>query len=174
MKTTPDLSAMWAALEKYQPYADADGHGETWRRMCSERTEEAAAAAVEAESAAYWSELAIKRIERAIKDREPELSSPAPVSNDDGQAQKMDAPEPLIHKHEWFRTGAMAHGVCRCIHCGAWNHEVESLKRQPLTDEEISILWSWAATPEYERTATTQQHAFARAIEAAHGIGGDK
>ena len=23
--------------------------------------------------------------------------------------------------HEWFRTGAMAHDVSRCIHCGTWN-----------------------------------------------------
>jgi hypothetical protein len=36
-----------------------------------------------------------------------------------------------------------------------------------LTDEEIRDLWSWSATAEAERTATTQQHAFARAIEAA-------
>ena len=35
-------------------------------------------------------------------------------------------PEPLIHKHEWFRTGAMAHGAYRCIHCGAWNHEIDA------------------------------------------------
>jgi hypothetical protein len=35
-----------------------------------------------------------------------------------------------------------------------------------LTDEEISNLWSWAMTREAELTATTQQHAFARAIEA--------
>jgi hypothetical protein len=35
-----------------------------------------------------------------------------------------------------------------------------------LTDEEISDLWSWSMTREAERTATTQQHAFARAIEA--------
>jgi len=34
-----------------------------------------------------------------------------------------------------------------------------------LTDEEISDLWSWSMTREAERTATTQQHAFARAIE---------
>ena len=39
-----------------------------------------------------------------------------------------------------------------------------------LTDEEISNLWSWSMTREAELTATTQQHAFARAIEAAHGI----
>ena len=36
-----------------------------------------------------------------------------------------------------------------------------------LTDEEIRDLWSWSATAEAERIATTQQHAFARAIEAA-------
>jgi hypothetical protein len=36
---------------------------------------------------------------------------------------------------------------------------------QGLTDEEIRDLWSWAMTAEAERTATTQQHAFARAIE---------
>jgi len=35
-------------------------------------------------------------------------------------------PEPIIHKHEWFRTGAMAYGVCRCIHCGVWNHEIDA------------------------------------------------
>ena len=35
-----------------------------------------------------------------------------------------------------------------------------------LTDEEVRDLWSWAMTAEAERTANTQQHAFARAIEA--------
>jgi hypothetical protein len=47
-------------------------------------------------------------------------------------------------------------------------------QRQPLTDEQIRDLWSWSATTEAERTANTQQHAFARAIEAAHGIGEKK
>ena len=46
-------------------------------------------------------------------------------------------------------------------------------KRKPLTEEEIRDLWAWAMTAEAERTATTQQHAFARAIERAHGIGGN-
>lgn len=55
-----------------------------------------------------------------------------------------------------------------------WDGE-ESLRaakpaQQPLTDEQIRDLWSWSMTPEAERTAPTQQHAFARAIEAAHGI----
>lgn len=43
--------------------------------------------------------------------------------------------------------------------------------RKPLTDEKVCDLWSWSMTTEAERTATTQQHAFARAIERAHGIG---
>ena len=34
-----------------------------------------------------------------------------------------------------------------------------------LTDEEVRDLWSWSATSEAEKTANTQQHAFARAIE---------
>lgn len=34
-----------------------------------------------------------------------------------------------------------------------------------LTDQEIRDLWSWSATEKAERTATTQQHAFAHAIE---------
>jgi hypothetical protein len=46
-------------------------------------------------------------------------------------------------------------------------------QRKPMRDAEIVYLWEWAATAEAERTASTQQHAFARAIEKAHGIGGD-
>lgn len=42
--------------------------------------------------------------------------------------------------------------------------------RVALTDAQIVDLWSWSATAEAERTASTQQHAFARAIEHAHGI----
>jgi len=43
LKAQPDpLAEMWAALAEYQPQADRDGHGESWRRMCSERTGDAA------------------------------------------------------------------------------------------------------------------------------------
>jgi hypothetical protein len=127
-----DLTKMWAALAKYQPFADAGGHGDSWRVMCSERTEVAADvawmkvqaaisaaealaglaaqaaawAAAEAETveavSAYWVARAIKRIEDALKEREP--------------------------------------------------------AQQPLTDEEIDAL----------------SRALCRAIEKAHGIGGDK
>jgi hypothetical protein len=98
MKTTPDLNKMWAELARYQPYANKDGHGESWRTMCSERTREATWAARAAAMAAwdaawaaraaawaasayaasagaganapvYWSALAIERIEAAIKER---------------------------------------------------------------------------------------------------------
>ena len=46
MSDKPDtLAEMWRELEAYQPMADRDGHGESWRRMCRERTALAAGAA---------------------------------------------------------------------------------------------------------------------------------
>jgi hypothetical protein len=39
------LDEMWAALATYQARADADGHGESWKKMCSERNAGAAFAA---------------------------------------------------------------------------------------------------------------------------------
>ena len=45
------VEEMWAALAAYQPQADAAGHGESWARMCSEKT--AAAANEAAYYAAY-------------------------------------------------------------------------------------------------------------------------
>ena len=42
-----DLDKMWAALEAYQPHADAAGHGESWKRMTTERTAEAAKSAAD-------------------------------------------------------------------------------------------------------------------------------
>jgi hypothetical protein len=35
LKADP-LAEMWAALAEYQPQADADGHGESWAKMCEE------------------------------------------------------------------------------------------------------------------------------------------
>ena len=93
---TTILDPMWDALARYQSYADADKHGDSWRKMCEERTQsaadaaswyaenvwtvgatvrmamEAALAAARAEisqHASEWSGLAIKRIEQAIKER---------------------------------------------------------------------------------------------------------
>ena len=37
-----DLTEMWAALERYQPRADETFRGESWKRMTTERTKEAA------------------------------------------------------------------------------------------------------------------------------------
>jgi hypothetical protein len=48
------IDKMWAALAEYQPTADTDGHGETWARMCSERTEDAAKAASDAANTASY------------------------------------------------------------------------------------------------------------------------
>lgn len=52
---------------------------------------------------------------------------------------------------------------------GKWKELAEPTPQREwkgLTDEEVRDLWSWAMTAEAERTANTQQHAFARAIEA--------
>jgi hypothetical protein len=45
------LAEMWRELSEYQPMADADGHGESWARMCQARTEEAASEAYRARQA---------------------------------------------------------------------------------------------------------------------------
>jgi chorismate mutase len=42
IKAHDPLAEMWRELAEYQPQADRDGHGESWRIMCEERTEEAA------------------------------------------------------------------------------------------------------------------------------------
>jgi hypothetical protein len=42
LKANDPLAEMWAALAEYQPQADRDGHGESWAKMCAERTVEAA------------------------------------------------------------------------------------------------------------------------------------
>lgn len=36
------LNEMWAALDKYRPYADRCGFGAAWYTMCTERTIESA------------------------------------------------------------------------------------------------------------------------------------
>jgi hypothetical protein len=53
------LAEMWRELSEYQPQADRDGHGESWARMCEERTHaaacNAAGAARKASREAAWS-----------------------------------------------------------------------------------------------------------------------
>ncbi len=36
------LAEMWRELSEYRRFANRDGHGESWRIMCEERTEDAA------------------------------------------------------------------------------------------------------------------------------------
>jgi hypothetical protein len=42
LKANDPLAEMWQELAEYQTQADADGHGKSWRRMCKERTANAA------------------------------------------------------------------------------------------------------------------------------------
>jgi hypothetical protein len=51
LKARDPLAEMWRELSEYQPQADRDGHGESWKRMCEERTEETANAAAWARGA---------------------------------------------------------------------------------------------------------------------------
>ena len=64
------LDAMWVALESYQERSDRHGHGESWRRMCSERTGECAWEAMrEARTAArYAAAAAAQAAARALAD----------------------------------------------------------------------------------------------------------
>jgi len=50
-----------------------------------------------------------------------------------------------------------------CPRCG---HCCQQREWVGLTDDEITMRWSWSQSREAEETATTQQHAFAYAIEA--------
>jgi hypothetical protein len=58
LKAHDPLAEMWRELSEYQPQADRDGHGESWARMCEERTHAAACnaawAAADAARAAAW------------------------------------------------------------------------------------------------------------------------
>jgi len=74
------------------------------------------------------------------------------------EALAQPAQEPVVCKHEWFHTGAMEPGECRCIKCGVWNNTTLPQRTWVgLTDEEISAIdWKLNET----------LHDFAQAIEA--------
>jgi hypothetical protein len=40
-----NLEKMWVAMSAYLPQAIAEGHGDSWARMCNEKTHEATSAA---------------------------------------------------------------------------------------------------------------------------------
>jgi hypothetical protein len=60
--------------------------------------------------------------------KEPETCKPA---------LQVEEVEPVAHRHQWFRTGAMEQGQMRCIECGEWSRETAPPARRPLTDEQI-------------------------------------
>lgn len=72
---------------------------------------------------------------------------------------------------------ALAAPATTCARCGTlarclFGMQSEAIAHcRPLTNDAICALWSWSMTAEAEQAATTQQHAFARAVERAHGIG---
>jgi len=60
------LDEMWAALLAYLPQAISNGHGESWAKMCSERTAAAAYAAYAADAA--WATAACAEATAAAAD----------------------------------------------------------------------------------------------------------
>jgi hypothetical protein len=81
--------------------------------------------------------------------------------------------EPVAHRHEWFRTGAMEPGQMRCIECGEWRCEAAPPARRPLTDEEIDRVIDVNWSINNHKPTYVAHRAFARAIERAHKIGGN-
>jgi len=103
----------------------------------------------------------------AIREAFNAPSNNAPVSTDAGQAQTMDAqPEPLQHKHEWIRTGAMQAGKYRCISCGVWNHENFETP-QPVKREWVGLTYHEIINIAYDENTAVGPMTFASAIEQA-------
>jgi hypothetical protein len=55
--------------------------------------------------------------------------------------------------------------------CAALRTALSEPEQEPLTDEEISDLWCEVSNTDF---VTADTHVFARAIERAHGIGGEE
>ncbi len=64
---------------------------------------------------------AITALRTAIEQAEKQEPGPEePAGHKSGGVQP-PLQEPVACKHEWFRTGAMEPGECRCIRCGKWS-----------------------------------------------------
>lgn len=89
------------------------------------------------------------------------------------QAEKQ---KPVACRHEWFSTGGMEPGKCRCIHCGKWGNTTppaQPAQRQPLTSEQINQIIEQCRITMVNYCSDYKQIEFARAVEAAHGIKGE-
>ena len=73
-------------------------------------------------------------------------------------------PEPVAHKHLWFRTGAIGRGEFRCIDCGEWFRQGPPRREWVgLNSEEREAAWKAASGGGFQRILV----AFADGIEAA-------
>jgi hypothetical protein len=95
---------------------------------------------------------------------EPETCKPA---------LQVEEVEPVAHRHEWFRTGAMEPGQMRCIECGEWSRETAPPARRPLTDEEIDQITRDRWGTQLLGVMVQAHREYARAVERAHKIGGN-
>ena len=95
---------------------------------------------------------------------EPETCKPA---------LQVEEVEQVVHRHKWFRTGAMEPGQMRCIECGEWGRRIPAPARRPLTDDEIDRVIDVNWSINNHKPTYVAHRAFARAIERAHKIGGN-
>ena len=83
----------------------------------------------------------------------PNIGIPATYDSLINSVKTQPEPGPVVCKHEWFSTGAMALGECRCIKCGVWNATTPAAQRPwvELTDAEMQDLWDRYAHMEMMR-----------------------
>ena len=168
------LDEMWAALAAYQPQADAAGHGESWARMCANKTSAYAAAAYAAaayaaDAAAYaadadaadvaaadrWAQKAIDRIKKittppAAPVQDGWISVPVTLTNDMTSAMADALEDPNNERSSWDLAENMWRAMLTV------SPTPPAAQRKPLTDEQIESIAAQTLFPVN----------FARAIEA--------
>ncbi len=146
------IDALRAALEQMplEPDIAKILHQNLWNLYAEEPEQEPG----------FWGRVAarqsekIKQLETALDELKQHEQEPVAWIDDSGHPKHL--------RHWQSSTENHLYGPLRPLYTHSPRREW-----QGLTEEEIRDLWSWSATAEAERTATTQQHAFARAIEAA-------
>ena len=108
----------------------------------------------------------------------PNIGIPATYDSLINSVKAQPEQEPVVCKHEWFRTGAMEPRECRCIKCGAWN--TTPLQRKPLTDEQVNLFINGRGNEDDDDYVEPTGDGFGltdadlvrlvRRVEAAHGI----
>ena len=66
---------------------------------------------------------ALEAIDRALPYAPHRGEFDAVADTADALRAALAEPEPVAHRHEWIRTGAMKPNEMRCLQCGAWGEK---------------------------------------------------